>query len=83
MAPPTWSLDRISDNLSRTDLEWNTPVITFGFPTTAPSWSAGEEGRGFSPAAAAQKAVPQNTGGGSIELVRESGEWRVVDVHGP
>jgi hypothetical protein len=23
------------------------------------------------------------TGGGSIELVRESGEWRVVDVHDP
>jgi predicted nucleotidyltransferase len=25
----------------------------------------------------------RTTGGGSIELVRESGEWRVVDIVGP
>lgn len=29
------------------------------------------------------RAHVRTTGGGSIELVRESGEWRVVDVHGP
>ncbi len=29
------------------------------------------------------RARVRTTGGGSIELVRESGEWRVVDVHGP
>ena len=28
------------------------------------------------------RARVRTTGGGSIELVRESGEWRVVDVHG-
>lgn len=29
------------------------------------------------------RARVRTTGGGSIELVRESGEWRVVDVHEP
>ncbi|MCA9858043.1 MAG: hypothetical protein KC458_12300, partial [Dehalococcoidia bacterium] len=29
------------------------------------------------------RARVRTTGGGSIELVRESGEWRVVDIHGP
>ncbi len=29
------------------------------------------------------RAHVRTTGGGSIELVRESGEWRVVDVHEP
>ena len=29
------------------------------------------------------RAHVRTTGGGSIELVRESGEWRVVDIHGP
>ncbi|HJL19337.1 MAG TPA: hypothetical protein RMH99_26970 [Sandaracinaceae bacterium LLY-WYZ-13_1] len=29
------------------------------------------------------RARVRTTGGGAIELVRESGEWRVVDVHGP
>lgn len=29
------------------------------------------------------RARVRTTGGGSIELVRESGEWRVVDVFGP
>jgi hypothetical protein len=29
------------------------------------------------------RAQVRTTGGGSIELVRESGEWRVVDVHPP
>jgi hypothetical protein len=29
------------------------------------------------------RARVRTTGGGSIELVRESGEWRVVDVYGP
>jgi hypothetical protein len=29
------------------------------------------------------RAQVRTTGGGSIELVRESGEWRVVDVHDP
>lgn len=29
------------------------------------------------------RAHVRTTGGGSIELVRESGEWRVVDVHAP
>ncbi|HBQ13674.1 MAG TPA: hypothetical protein DEF51_21900 [Myxococcales bacterium] len=29
------------------------------------------------------RARVRTTGGGSIELVRESGEWRVVDVVGP
>ncbi|MCA9607857.1 MAG: hypothetical protein KC619_19745 [Myxococcales bacterium] len=29
------------------------------------------------------RARVRTTGGGSIELVRESGEWRVVDVHDP
>ncbi len=29
------------------------------------------------------RARVRTTGGGSIELVRESGEWRVVDVHAP
>lgn len=29
------------------------------------------------------RAHVRTTGGGSIELVRESGEWRVVDVHDP
>ena len=29
------------------------------------------------------RAHVRTTGGGSIELIRESGEWRVVDVHDP
>ncbi|HEY8429968.1 MAG TPA: hypothetical protein VIL20_16410 [Sandaracinaceae bacterium] len=29
------------------------------------------------------RARVRTTGGGSIELVRESGEWRIADVHGP
>lgn len=29
------------------------------------------------------RARVRTTGGGSVELVRESGEWRVVDVRGP
>ncbi|MBX3272686.1 MAG: hypothetical protein KF729_20665 [Sandaracinaceae bacterium] len=29
------------------------------------------------------RARVRTSGGGSIELVRESGEWRVLDVHGP
>lgn len=29
------------------------------------------------------RAHVRTTGGGSIELVRESGEWRIVDVHDP
>lgn len=29
------------------------------------------------------RARVRTTGGGSIELVRESGEWRIVDVHEP
>ena len=29
------------------------------------------------------RARVRTTGGGTIELVRESGEWRVMDVHGP
>lgn len=29
------------------------------------------------------RARVRTTGGGTVELVRESGEWRVVDVHGP
>ena len=29
------------------------------------------------------RARVRTTGGGTIELVRESGEWRVVDVVGP
>ncbi|MFN0194736.1 MAG: M10 family metallopeptidase [Aestuariivirga sp.] len=48
MALPIWSISQISNNLSRSNLEWTTPAITFGFPTQAPSWSANAEGRGFS-----------------------------------
>lgn len=29
------------------------------------------------------RAHVRTTGGGSIELIRESGEWRIVDVHDP
>jgi serralysin len=54
MALPIWSISQISSNLSRSNLQWTTPTITYGFPTTAPSWSAGAEGNGFSPFNASQ-----------------------------
>ncbi len=47
MALPIWNLTQISNNLSRTNLQWTTPNITFGFPTSTPVWAKLAEGRGF------------------------------------
>ena len=56
MALPVWTNQHIINNLSRSNLEWSTPVVSYGFPQHAPSWSFGGEGNGFSPFNASQKA---------------------------
>lgn len=57
MSHPNWSINQISNNLSRTNLEWSGSTITFGFPLTAPQWSDGREGEGFTPFNGAQKVA--------------------------
>jgi len=54
--PSTWTNTQIVDNLLRTGLKWSGSTITYGFPSSAPSWSFSTgEGQGFSPLTTAQK----------------------------
>lgn len=55
--PVTWTNDHIVDNLLRAGVSWSGSTITYGFPTSAPGWSVGAEGRGFSTATSAQRTV--------------------------
>lgn len=54
MAKPVWTSERIIDRLD-SGYHWSSSTITFGFPTSAPTWAARDEGRGFSPFNAEQK----------------------------
>ncbi len=54
--PATWTNTQIINNLLRTGAEWTGSIISYGFPTAAPSWSFSTgEGPGFSPLNIAQK----------------------------
>jgi serralysin len=55
MALPVWTNTQIVSNLLRDGSKWSGTTISFGFPQTAPAWSAGQEGTGFSPFTAAQR----------------------------
>lgn len=69
-------LDGIERVLSRqTRAEWEEEVRRLVEATAAPD-DLDIEVQG-------NRAHVRMTGGGSIELVRESGEWRIVDVHDP
>lgn len=47
MAKALWTNDQIIAQIDSGD-HWSGDTVTFGFPTSPPSWSTGAEGRGFS-----------------------------------
>jgi serralysin len=55
--PASWSTDAIVANLLREGLSWSGSTFTYGFPATAPGWSLGAEGDGFSAAVNSQKVA--------------------------
>jgi serralysin len=55
--PSTWTEQQIVDNLLRAGAKWPTSTITYGFPSTTPSWAATGEGPGFSAFNTAQKTA--------------------------
>lgn len=57
-----WTLSQISDQLSRFNAEWSGTTVTYGFSTSAPSYSFSnnDEGYGYSVFAAAQKAAARD-----------------------
>src|SRR4029078_12455126 len=57
MAKPVWTNQQVIDNLTRSNLEWSSATVSFGFPTTAPAWSMGDEGNAFSAFTETQKAA--------------------------
>ena len=42
MALPTWTINQISNNLSRSNLEWSGSAITYGFPPKRPPGRPGK-----------------------------------------
>ncbi|NJM30422.1 MAG: serine 3-dehydrogenase [Rhizobiales bacterium] len=55
--PASWTEQQITDNLLRAGVSWTTPTVTYGFPSSAPSWAASGEGPGFSAFAESQKVA--------------------------
>jgi len=54
VAPAPWTNDQIIAQID-SGYHWSAYTITFGFPTSSPSWAAGAEGGGFSVFSAAQQ----------------------------
>jgi serralysin len=57
MAKAVWSNGKIMDNLLRAGMKLTGTTFTYGFPTSAPVWSKGYEGNGFSAMNANQQAA--------------------------
>ena len=55
--PAVWTEPSIVTNLLRGGSFWSGSTITFGFPTTVPSWADASEAAGFSALSAAQKTA--------------------------
>ena len=55
--PAVWTETQIINNLLRSGTFWTGPTITFGFPTSIPSWATGTESSGFSTLTVAQKTA--------------------------
>ncbi len=55
--PAVWTQAQITNNLLRSGSFWSGSTITYGFPTTVPSWASGTESTGFSTLSVAQKAA--------------------------
>jgi serralysin len=56
MAPAPWTNDQIIAQID-SGYHWWTTTVTFGFPTSAPSWASAAEGPGFSAFNPSQKAA--------------------------
>ncbi len=55
--PAVWTEQQIITNLLRGGSFWSGSTITFGFPTTTPTWATGTESSGFSAFSATQRTA--------------------------